>query len=294
MEIIAIITTKNRTELFARALQSVLSQTRQADEIIVVTDSTNENKAIEKGLIENSVATILNNKNAHNYAGSLNTAIHFILQKNLFLQKDYKNTYIAFLDDDDEWYPQKIEQQLNAFVNDKIALVYCGNDVIDDDTGVFKHDKRKFVSGMIFDSLIEDNFIGSTSYPLLRKDRLVEIGGFDALMQSSQDYDVWLRIAKKYEVTYIEESLVLYHIHSGDQITKNPRKKIAGLERIYSKYKEYIESNPNAKWNRTIKIAPFYAMEGDIKKALKLWIVAVIICPFRVKDNLRYLAEIFK
>lgn len=49
MEIIAIITTKNRTELFARALQSVLSQTHRADEIIVVTDSTNENKAIEKG-----------------------------------------------------------------------------------------------------------------------------------------------------------------------------------------------------------------------------------------------------
>lgn len=74
MEIIAIITTKNRTELFARALQSVLSQTRRADEIIVVTDSTNENKAIEKRLIENSGVTMLDDKNAHNYAGSLNTA----------------------------------------------------------------------------------------------------------------------------------------------------------------------------------------------------------------------------
>ncbi len=77
MEIIAIITTKNRTELFARALQSVLSQTRRADEIIVVTDSTNEIKAIEKRLIENSGVTILDDKNAHNYAGSLNTASRY-------------------------------------------------------------------------------------------------------------------------------------------------------------------------------------------------------------------------
>ena len=117
MEIIAIITTKNRTELFARALQSVLSQTRRADEIIVVTDSTNENKAIEKRLIENSGVTMLDDKNAHNYAGSLNTAIHYILQKNLFLQKDYKNTYVAFLDDDDIWlntYLEKAEKSLRG------------------------------------------------------------------------------------------------------------------------------------------------------------------------------------
>ena len=76
MEIIAIITTKNRTELFARALQSVLLQTRRADEIIVVTDSTNENKAIEKRLIENSGVTILDDKNAHNYAVLKNAGIY--------------------------------------------------------------------------------------------------------------------------------------------------------------------------------------------------------------------------
>ena len=283
----AIITTyKREPHILKRALESVINQTYKEIEIIVVDDSPSD--YLRRDEIEKMVNCYENVKYIKH-----ETPQGACVARNTGMNQSH-GEYIAFLDDDDEWYPQKIEQQLNAFVNDKIALVYCGNDVIDDDTGVFKHDKRKFVSGMIFDSLIEDNFIGSTSYPLLRKDRLVEIGGFDALMQSSQDYDVWLRIEKKFEVTYIEESLVLYHIHSGDQITKNPRKKIAGLERIYSKYKEYIESNPNAKWNRTIKIAPFYAMEGDIKKALKLWIVAVIICPFRVKDNLRYLAEIFK
>ena len=78
MEIIAIITTKNRTELFARALQSVLSQTRRADEIIVVTDSTNENKAIEKRLIENSGVTILDK-----YGYPLYSAKEFVFAKRL-------------------------------------------------------------------------------------------------------------------------------------------------------------------------------------------------------------------
>ena len=288
MRLVSVIITTYKREppILKRALESVINQTYKEIEIIVVDDSPSDY------LRRDEIEKLVNGYESVRYIKH-DTPQGACVARNTGMNQSH-GEFIAFLDDDDEWYPQKIEQQLNAVVNDKIALVYCGNDVINDDTGVFKHDKRKFVSGMIFESLLEDNFIGSTSYPLLRKDRLVEIGGFDPLMQSSQDYDVWLRIANKYEVTYIEEPLVLYHVHSGDQITKNPKKKIAGLERIYSKNKEYIESNPNAKWSRTIKIAPFYAMEGNKRKALSLWIVAVMSCPFKIKKNIRYLVEILK
>ena len=80
-----------------------------------------------------------------------------------------------------------------------------------------------------------ENFIGSTSFPLIRKSCLEEIGGFDVLMQSAQDYDVWLRLSDKYSIDYFDEELGIYHVHGEKQITKNPDKKIAGLERLNEK-----------------------------------------------------------
>lgn len=236
MEIIAIITTKNRTELFARALQSVLSQTRQADEIIVVTDSTNENKAIEKGLIENSVATILNNKNAHNYAGSLNTAIHFILQKNLFLQKDYKNTYIAFLDDDDIWlntYLEKAEKSIHGKDFLVSGLIYCNEDGT----------KRLSIPQILsVDSFLQGNPHIQGSNTFVKLDILLKAGLFDENMSSTTDRDIFTRIMLLHP-TYavLNEYLVEVNAYNNrERITNGRYKKAEGLRKFYYKYNGYM------------------------------------------------------
>lgn len=236
MEIIAIITTKNRTGLFAKALESVLLQTRQADEIIVVTDSTDENKAIEKRLIKNSGVTILNNKNAHNYAGSLNTAIHFILQKNLFLQKDYKNIYVAFLDDDDIW--------LNTYLEEAEKSI---------------HEKDFLVSGLIYrnedgakrlsipqilsvDSFLKGNPHIQGSNTFVKLDVLLKAGLFDENMSSTTDRDIFTRIMLL-NPTYavLNEYLVEVNAYNNrERITNGRYKKAEGLRKFYYKYNGYM------------------------------------------------------
>ena len=236
MEIIAIITTKNRTELFARALQSVLSQTRRADEIIVVTDSTNENKAIEKRLIENSGVTILDDKNAHNYAGSLNTAIHYILQKNLFSQKDYKNTYVAFLDDDDIWlntYLEKAEKSLRGEDFLVSGLIYCNEDGA----------KRLSIPQILsVDSFLKGNPHIQGSNTFVKLDILLKAGLFDENMSSTTDRDIFTRIMLLHP-TYavINEYLVEVNAYNDrERITNGKAKKAEGLRKFYYKYNGYM------------------------------------------------------
>ncbi len=74
--------------------------------------------------------------------------------------------------------------------------------------------------GHVYDSLLESgNFVGSTSVPMIRKACLEYVGGFDVIMRSAQDYELYLRIAKRYEVNAIKDFCVIYHVHEGARIS---------------------------------------------------------------------------
>ena len=152
----------------------------------------------------------------------------------------------------------------------------------------------QYLSGKILDQLMYTNFMGSASFPLMRKKYLEEIGGFDVLLQSAQDYDVWLRLAEKYEVNYVDEVLVTYYIHSGDQITKNYKKRISGQKRIIEKNYEYLKLHKEPYSVKLTKLAFDYAGDKQYSEAMKCWINAVVLCPLRIFDNLRCLYSIHK
>ena len=283
-----VLTTHNRPpDLVNRALKSVTEQTFSNLEIIVVDDSDSiydlrdEVGSIVLGYDKFGVIYICHDE-CLGACAARNTGARLA-----------KGDFIAFLDDDDEWKPDKIEKQLTEFVDDDVALVYCGYSIMDASSKETEM-RKSYHSGYIYDKLIINNFIGSTSFPLIRRSHLIEAQGFDVEMPSAQDYDMWLRLARKHKVGFIREPLVIYHVHSGQQISDNLHKKIAGLERINMKNTKYLEENPVAWWHRNIVIVPYYAKNGDLIKALSTWRFSVKKCPKRVKKNVLYLLKIFK
>lgn len=282
----AVITTCKRTpDVLERAIKSVISQTYKDIELFVVDDSPSsyEHRKQVKNMVDSysdrGVIYIPHQKNS-GACVARNTGL-----------KAANGEYIAFLDDDDEWLPEKIEKQIAAFSNydTETAIVYCGRVTVNDTTGEIEERKAEFHEGFVFDLLIEKNFIGSTSYPLLRTDVLREVGGFDPQMPSAQDYDVWLRIAQKYKVGYVRDNLVRYHIHNGEFITGNPNKKIVALERLNSKHAEYLKVHRHALWQRTITIIDSDSAAGHYGKMLSRWFSAVVLRPSAVKENFMYL-----
>ena len=281
----AIITThKRKPELVQRALDSVLAQTYPNMEIIVVDDSPSEfayREAI-KQLVQEKGAQYIAHEVCQGACVARNTGLAAA-----------KGEFVAFLDDDDEWLPPKIEKQIQK-IRDGVALVYCGHYVHNSDTNQRKQAITAQKTGNIHGDLLCSNFIGSTSFPLLRTSVLKEIGGFDPQMQSAQDYDVWLRIAEKYEVEFVPDPLVVYYVYSGERISKSYHKKVAGLERIISKNRTYLKKNQKAYWGRHLELAPYYAGNGQLGRSILSWLKAAARCPLELKENLRHLYWIMR
>ena len=287
-----IITTYQREPYFVdRAINSVLCQTYKDIEIIVVDDSPADyslRKDVERIVLERdksnsvSIRYIAHDRNKGACAAR-NTGM-----------QNAKGEYVAYLDDDDEWLPEKLDKQIKVFNEEDVALVYCGRICKNDVSGVSTIEKTGYYKGYVFEKLLYINFVGSTSFPLIKTSCLRNVGGFDVEMQSAQDVDVWLRIAQKYQIGYVSEPLVIYHMHGGEQITSNPQKKIMGLEQLNKKYQAYLDKDPDLWHRRNIFITPYYAMAGNKRKALSIWLACVYKCPGKMKDNIKYLRLIMK
>ena len=284
MELVsAIITTHNRSpETILRAVNSVLSQTYENIELIVVDDSTSDYS--QRQDVENAVRDVSERVLyiKHPTSRGANVA------RNTGLSHA-KGYYVAFLDDDDEWSPNKIEEQLKGFTDKSIALVYCGTVIIDDKENKRHLSNDYFNKGNVYYELLKKNFIGSTSNPLIKRECINRVGRFDIDLESAQDYDLWLRLARQYPVSYIEKPLLNYHIHDNERISTNLDNQISGKEYINAKYYDDIKRDNKTWYRRNRALVVLYARKRLKKKALLLWIKCVKKWPFDAADHVRLL-----
>lgn len=201
-----VIPTYNRANLLPNAINSVINQTFKNWELIIVDDGSIDNTkdVISEFIKKDSRVKYFYQKNS-GQPSAMNLGI-----------KNSKGNYIAFLDDDDEWLPEKLEKQINKIKSDKlIGLVFTDAIILDGKTNVNKRsDIIKPSSGFVYKELLKTNFITATSV-IIAKEIFEKIGLFDESfiikITQIQDYDMWLRIAKYYKIEYISEPLVKYN-----------------------------------------------------------------------------------
>ena len=290
MVTVVITTCRREPHIVNRAIQSVIKQTYTKWQLIIVDDSPSSYeyrskvKDIVQAIPRNYDILFIQNKN--NYGACYS--------RNLALEKA-KGKYVAFLDDDDEWLENKLEVQVNVLENSdsSVALVYGPYYKYDDDTQKSFVVEAHISSGSLYDNLMKKgNFIGGMSMPLIKTSCIKSVGGFDNKMQSAQDMDLWLRISQKYNIICIENPLVIYHIHANEQISKNPLKKIMGLEKLNEKNITYLRSNRKTWWEREISLVQYYLMANRKKDAIKKWIKVITINPLEIRSNTKELIRI--
>ena len=235
-----IIPTYNRARKLLRAVKSVTDQSYTYFELIIVDDCSSDNTSqIISKLDDTRIKYIrLSQNRGANYARNVGI-------------KASRGKFIAFLDSDDEWLPEKIEMQISAFseLNNKFGVIYTSFFYISEvkDKHMLKNianymkNKRKMKkSGQLFADLLSFNYVGTTSTIMVRRSALEKIGSFDITLPSCQDWDLWLRLAKNFHFKKIEIPLVKYYL-SKDSITMNYVSKIEGYEIIVRKYKKYFK-----------------------------------------------------
>lgn len=133
--------------------------------------------------------------------------------------------YVAFLDADDRWEPSKLEKQLDLFMGDTsttLGLVYTNYKIIDaagkdrPDIPTVALDPE--ITGHAFKKLLPGNkILGSASSVLIKKSVFDSVGIFDETLRVGEDWDMWLRIAEKFQVGYVDETLVAIRRHEHNQ-----------------------------------------------------------------------------
>ncbi len=208
-----LIPTYNREAYICMAVESVLRQTLKPFEIMVIDDGSTDHT---ENVLEPFFGQIKYLKTDH---------IGVSEARNLGL-KEAGGDFIAFLDSDDEWLPEKLQRQLDVFEkNPDVGLVCSRAEVIDDGGISLGYYKPQNLKGTTLKNLISENFIVFSSV-LIRKSVFDSLNyHFDSSLGGAVDFDLVLRIAKDYKLYYLDDCLVKYRM-SQDAITRN-------LERIY-------------------------------------------------------------
>jgi glycosyltransferase involved in cell wall biosynthesis len=221
-----IIPTRNRAQLLPRAVSSVLRQTFPDFEVIIVDDGSTDGTPELRARFHDNRIRWLRHDISRGGAAARNTGI---------LHSGAE--YIAFLDDDDEWYPEKLARQTEIIAKstEDVAAVYTGYLVVDASTGKINGQKIPTKRGDLYRELLQHNCIGGTSCVLLKRSCLEKVGLFDELLPSFQDYDLWMRISRDFRFECIAEPLLKYFVHP-KRIWTDPDVLRRGLEIMLAKY----------------------------------------------------------
>lgn len=285
MILAAITTHKRMPNMVERALKSVIVQTYTDWNLVVVDDSPPDwefrddvRKMVEGYAEKDSRIRYVAHDRNYGAQRARNNALKIADEEGF--------EFIAYLDDDDEWLPEKLEKQFARLneCDENTALVYCFCYYVDDETGkisAFKY--GKFLEGYIHDELMLGNFIASV-FPLVRVKCLIEIGKFNEEMVSHQDYDMWIKLSEHYKFVCLPEPLAKYHIHNGEHIGSTIR-GIKGRKQIISKNKAYLEAHKYAYWAQLKGLMYMYMWNGEKKKSFMTWLKMLSLQPLRVIDN---------
>ena len=280
-KISVIVTTYNRAHMVGETVDSILNQTFKDFELIIVdNDSTDNTEEVIKSYKDERIKYFKNQNNGI-----------IAINRNYGIAKAC-GEYIAFCDDDDLWYPEKLEKQILELEKDSQIGLVCNNEIGFDDRG----DHGEMIKTRLrdrdfpFESLIWANRISSSTV-LVRKAVLDDVGVMDESpeIMTAEDYELWLRIAKNYRVKYIDLPLGKYRTHPG-AYRKGP---IRALERDKLVYEKLLDKGilsvdlyqkRISKLNRQMLVLKFLIRTGTFKYALSIMRLLRSLIRHRIRD----------
>ena len=197
-----VVTTYNRAALLPRAVRSVLAQTYEDYELIIVDDcSTDDTPEVVQRFADSRIHAVRQAEN-RGQSAAINTGIRLA-----------RGEYIAFLDDDDEWVDQKLLRQVRTLdaSDPRVGLVYTWFDYVDATSGMRRAGGRSVMSGDISEDMLGWELPAPPSAYLVRAKVARRIGGFDETLTNANDRDFLARLSMRWHVAVVGDVLMLMH-----------------------------------------------------------------------------------
>ena len=260
MLLTACITTFNRYEYFKIALNSLFEQTNKEFQILVL-DNGNDVKTINYAK---------NYLDIPNFEYRRHLPMSISKQRNLALNLT-KTKYIGFLDDDDIWAPNKVEVFLDLLKRKKgseIHFWYSGFSFFNSEIIEKKYDLYDSKSDLNSLLLQKGDFTASASNPILNIKNVYEVGGYNDSIVTGEDWELYLRLAEKYNFIHEPQNLVYIRQHDGPRLGDKLRNYINTEIIIYRRFFE--TSNEKIKHILSRKIASKLIRINKPKQARKI------------------------
>ncbi|MBD2344456.1 glycosyltransferase [Anabaena subtropica] len=220
-----IIPAYNCEKTIKETIDSVLRQSFTNFELIVINDGSQDGTLDIVSQIQDSRIKIFSFENAGGNV-SRNRGLNLAVGK-----------FISFLDADDIWMPNKLESQLEALhENPDFHVAYSWTDYIDEDGKFLISGRRVTLNGDVYQKLFINNFLENGSNPLIRKEALIALGGFDESLKAAQDWDMWLRLADKYSFVAVPFVQILYRVSSNSLSSNLVRQEKACMQVLEKAY----------------------------------------------------------
>ena len=285
-----VIPTHNREDLIGRAVDSAVGQTYKSIEIIVVSDGSEDSTDEIMSGYEKKYSNV-RYISYHPGQGGNHARNEGI--------RAARGEWVAFLDDDDEWHPDKIARQLHAAEKDpEVGLVCTAINSVDDASGK----SNVYIPPAPRDCSVEilrGNCIGSTTTVMMKHTVLDECGLFDEKLMAMQDYELWIRACQYTKVACVRKPCVEYHnLLNNGQISWNYRKYAGAADFISRKHARLRRSKLTARelrdiaFNDNLSISR-KAMKTEQSKVCRSYALKAMIYKFSPKPAVYIAASFF-
>ena len=204
----------NSLRYIAETMETVLKQTYQDFEVLVVNDGSTDGTADWVNALSDREPKVRMVSQANQgLAGARCTGV-----------TNARGKYVAFIDDDDLWELTKLAKQVNSLEsNPQAGLCYTWTALTDSEGKPTGRVIASNAEGNVWQAMTEMNIVCCGSTPMIRRSCFDDVGLFDRQVSPSDDWDMWWRIAAKYEFTVIKEPLILYRQHPNNSSKKCDR-----------------------------------------------------------------------
>ncbi|QLE56154.1 glycosyltransferase family A protein [Nostoc sp. TCL26-01] len=227
-KVTVVIPSYNGMKYLPATVESVLQQTFRDIEILIINDGSTDNIIEWATQITDPRVRLISQEN-QGLSGARNTGII-----------NAAGEYIAFIDADDLWLPTKLEKQVQCLDNSPQAgLAYTWTAWTDETgkpTGVVV---ASHVEGDVWEQMVVNDKISNGSSAMVRRVCFDKVGLFDRELTSSEDRDMWIRLAAHYHFAVVKEPLTLYRRHS-QSMSKNRPKMLKNIRRVFEKTFESV------------------------------------------------------
>jgi glycosyltransferase involved in cell wall biosynthesis len=268
-----IILTHNRAALLRQAVASVLAQSFQDFEIIIIDDaSTDDTQAVVASFSDARIRYLRHAKNRGEGA-SRNAGIAHA-----------GGDYIAFLDDDDTWLPEKLGAQVEVLERSpaRVGAVYTGYVRVDMASGAAIATVAAEKRGNIYAALRAQNWVGSPSAVLLRRQCFDRVGLFDEKLGFGPDYDMWIRISRHYDFEIVNQPLVRYAVHP-DRLSTDTRAILQGKEAQLAKYADYFAADRRSYGRFFLTLGVLYCYNRRLHEGRAALRRSIRVYPFELR-----------